>query len=157
MNDVKVTGVNNPKRYILTHNRFNTYMLLIFDDLNRAQIYKMPNRVSLHEEIKILMSFDYLNVLKPNEHTQDYHIRTPNDENFLFHLKDNEYIYVGDRVISFETDDVIVEYSSEHGLNDIKFPFARGEKKNYFMLHKKYITIEEYKNSTKKDEYRYLY
>ena len=103
--DVKVIGANNPESYILTDNRFNTYMVLIFDDLNRAPIYKMPNRVSLHRESEMLVSFDYLNVFKPNKHTADYHIRTPNDESFLFHVKDNEYVYVSDRVISFETGD----------------------------------------------------
>ena len=136
MNDVKVTA-SNIESYILTHNAFNTYMVLIFDDLNRAQINKIPNRVSLHKEIKIILSFDYLNVFKQ-------------DENFLFHIKDNEYVYVGDRVISFETDDVIVEYSSEHGFNDIKFPHAYGKEIIYFILHQKNIPIEEYKSSTEK-------
>ena len=46
-------------------------MVLIFSDQNKAQIYKIPNRVSLQKEIEIPMSFDYLNVFKPNEHTED--------------------------------------------------------------------------------------
>ena len=41
-------------------------MVLLFSALNKAQIYKMPHRDSPHHEIEILMSFDYLNVFKPN-------------------------------------------------------------------------------------------
>ena len=59
---LKTPGLNNPETYVLTHNRFITYLVLIFSDLNKAQIFKMPNRVCPHQEIEILMSFDYLNV-----------------------------------------------------------------------------------------------
>ena len=142
---------------MLTHNRFNTYLVLIFSDLNKAQIYKMPNRISPHQEIEILMSFDYLNVFKPNEHTEDYHIRQPNDEDFLFEIGDKKYICVGEKVITFETNDAIVRYSSQLGCNDVKYSYAYGEENIYFMLHQKYIPIQEYENSTEKDEYQYLY
>ena len=47
--------------------------------------------------------------------------------------------------------------SSELGYNDIKYPYAHGEEKIYFMLHQKYIPIQEYENSTEKNEYHYLY
>ena len=73
------------------------------------------------------MSFDYLNVFRPNEHTEDYYIRKPNNENFLFKIEDEKYIHVGEKLFNFETDDANVKYSSEHGFNDIKFPFAHGK------------------------------
>ena len=40
--DFKTPGLNNPKTHVLTHNRFNTYIVLIFTDLKKAQIYKIP-------------------------------------------------------------------------------------------------------------------
>ena len=46
--DNKTPGLNNPETYVFTHNRFNTYLVLIFSDLDKAQIYKMPYRVSPH-------------------------------------------------------------------------------------------------------------
>ena len=49
---LKPPGLNNLKPYVLTHNRFKTYMVLIFSDLNKAQIYKMLCRVSSHCEIE---------------------------------------------------------------------------------------------------------
>ena len=86
--DFKTPGLNNPETYALTDIGFNNYMVLIFTDLKKAQIYKIPYRNSPYQEIEILISFDYLHLLKPNEHSEDYHIRKPNIENFLFKIED---------------------------------------------------------------------
>ena len=146
---VKTPGLNNPESYVLTHNRFNTYIVLIFTDLKKAQIYKMPYRDSPHHEIEIVMSFDYLHVFGPDEDNKD--------GNFLFEVEDKKYVHVGEKLFSFETNDKIVDYFSEHGNNDVKYPFAYGKENIYSILHQKYIPIQEYENSTVKNEYRYLY
>ena len=142
---------------MLTDNTFNKYMVLIFSDSNKAQIYKMPYRNSPHQDIEILMSFDYLTLFRQTEHSEDYHIRKPNDENFLFKIGDKKYVHVGKNLFSFETNDEIVKFSSEHGFNDVKFPFAHGKENIYFMLHQKYIPLQEYENLALKNEYQYLY
>ena len=157
IDDFKTPGLNNPESYVLTHNGFIIYMVLIFTDLKKAQIYKIPYRNSPHQEIEILISFDYLHLFRPNEHAEDYHIRKPNNENFLFKIGDEKYIHVREKLFSFETNDEIVKYFSELDYNDIKFPFARSEENNYFMLHQNYIPLQEYENSTVKNEYHYLY
>ena len=36
--EIETLGLNNPETYVLLHNRFNTYLVLIFSDLNKAQI-----------------------------------------------------------------------------------------------------------------------
>ena len=102
MNDLKIPGLNNPETYVLTHNRFNTYMVLIFTDLKKAQIYKIPFRNSPHQEIEIVMSFDYMHVFGPDEDNKDGY--------FLFEIGDKKYIYVGENLISFETNDEIEKY-----------------------------------------------
>ena len=66
-------------------------------------------------------------------------------------------IHVGEKLFNFETNDEIVEYSSEHGFNDVKFPFAHGKENIYFMIGQKYIPLQEYENSTVKNEYQFLY
>ena len=43
--------MNNPENHVLTYNRFNTYMVSIFTDLKKAQIYKVPYKNSPHQEI----------------------------------------------------------------------------------------------------------
>ena len=60
----KTPGFKNPETLVLRLKRFNTYLLLIFSDLNKAQIYKMPDRDTPHHEIDILMSFKYLNLFE---------------------------------------------------------------------------------------------
>ena len=37
----------------------------------------------------------------------------------------------------------MLNYSSELGFNDVKFPYAYGENNIYFMLHRKYIPFQE--------------
>ena len=59
------------------------------------------------------MSFIYLNFLKQNEHTEIYHIRKPNDKNFLFEAENKKYIYVGENLVSFETSNKIVKFFSK--------------------------------------------
>ena len=132
-------------------------MVLLFSDLSKAQIYKIPYRDSPHHEMEILMTFDYLHSIKPNEHTEDYYIRKPNDENFLFKNEDKKDIYVGEKIFISETNDEIEKFCSEHGYNDIKYPYAYGEENIYFMLHQKLISIQECENSMVKNEYDDLY
>ena len=144
----KTPGLNNPETYVLTHNRFNNYMVLIFSDLKKAQIHKIPHRNIPHQEIEVVMSFDYLHVFGLDE----------NNKNgiFLFKIEDKKYIHVGQNLFSFETNDEIVDFFSEHGCNDVKYTYAYGKENIYFMLHQKYIPIQEYENSTMKNEYQYL-
>ena len=150
-------GTNNPETYVLTYIRYNDNMVLNFTDLKKAHIYKVPYRISPHHEIEILMSSEYLRFFEPNEHSEDYHIRKPNDETFLFKIEDKKHIHVGEKLFSFETSQEIVKYSSEHGFNDVKFPFAHGKENIYFMLHQQYIPLQEYENSTVKSDNQYLY
>ena len=145
----KTPGINNRETYVLTHNRFNTYIVLIFTVLKKTQIYKMPCRNSSHREIDVVMSFDYLHKFGPDEDNKD--------GNFLFEIEDKKYIHVGEKLFRFETNDEIEKYFAERGFNDVKFPFAYGKENLYFMLHQKYIPIQEYENSTMKNEYQYLY
>ena len=157
VHDNKTLGLKNTESYVLTHNRLHTYMVLIVSDLNKAQIYKRPYKDRPYHEIEILMSFNYLDVFKPNEPTEDYQIRTPNDENFLFETGGKIYIYVGEKVITFETNDIIVKYSSKLGFSNVKYPYAYGKENIYLILHQNHIPIQEYENSTLKKEYQYLY
>ena len=144
MNDnIKTPGLINPESYVLTHNRFNNNMVLVFSDLNKAQIYKMPYRIAPYQDIRMVVSFDHLNVF------------TPNNENFLLEVGNKIYIYVGEKAVTFNLNDKILRYDSQDGFNDIKYAHAYSEENKYFMLHQKYIPIREYEQSTQKSEYEY--
>ena len=43
--------MNNPETYLLSHNRFIDYLVLIFVDEKKAQIYTFPKRVDEHDVI----------------------------------------------------------------------------------------------------------
>ena len=64
---------------------------------------------------------------------------------------------MGENLVSFETNDKIGEYFSKEGLNGIKNSYACSKDNIYFLLHRKYITTQELKKSTEKDEYEFLY
>ena len=150
-------GLNNPETHVLTHNRFSTYMVLIFTDLKKTQIYKMPTGNSHHQEIVIVTKFDYQHLFKPSGLDERTHARRETNENFLFKTEDKSYLYVGERVFTFKTEDDIDEYFSECRSNDVKYPFALSNENIHYMLYQKYITIEECDNSKMADEYQYLY
>ena len=45
-------GFNNPEICVLRHKSFYTYIVLVFADLNQAQMYKMHQRDSPHHGIE---------------------------------------------------------------------------------------------------------
>ena len=61
-----------------------------------------------------------------------------------------------EKLFSFETNDEIVDYFSEHGYNDVKYSYGVGKEYIYFMSYQKYIPLQEYENSTEKSVYQYL-
>ena len=88
----------------------------------------------------------------PNEHTEFYSNRGPNDKKILFEIEDRKYVYVGEKFFSLEPTDEIVEYSSKDGLNDVKYSYAHGIENMKFRLCLKFIPFEEEKISTQKDD-----
>ena len=80
-------------------------------------------------KLKKYMSFRYLNLVKPNEHTEDYHIRKRNG-NFLIENEDKKYIYVGKSLVSFETSDKRAEFFSKERFDAFKYPYAYSKRKH---------------------------
>ena len=152
----KIPGLNNPETYVLTHNSFDTYKVLIFTDLKKAQIYKMPNRNSHQQGIEIVTKFDYQHSFKPNGLDEKTRAGKENNAIFLFKIEDEKYKYVGEKIFTFKAIDDIEEFFSESKYNDVKYPSALSNENIYYMLHQKYITIEEFDNSKMFDEYQYL-
>ena len=96
-----------------------------------------------------------MNSFKANEPKKDY--QKASDKLSIFEIEDKKYMYVREILISFETNDKKVNYSSKLGFNGNKFPVAYNQENIYSMLHRKYIPIEEYEKSTQKDEFEYFY
>ena len=150
-------ALNNPETYLLSNNRFIDYLVLIFVKKKKAQIYTFPNRVDEYDIIKLIIEFDYKRLFRPNKHLERYHVTEPKDESFLFKLNDKKYLHVGESIFTFKTTGNIVKYGLEYGRNDINYPFAYDQTNIYYMQHQKYEPIDQYKKSTYKNEYDYLY
>ena len=148
---------NNPETYLLSHDGFIDYLVLIFVDKKRAQIYTFPSRIDEHDIIKLIIDFQYKRLFRPNKHLERYHIRTPKHEYFLFKIGDKKYLHVGESIFTFTTNNNINKYGFKYGHNNIKYPFAYDKSNIYYMLEQKYEPIDQYKKSTYKDEYTYLY
>ena len=87
--DFKTPGLNNPETYVLTHNRFNNYMVLTFTVLKDTHLYKLPYRNSPHQRIEIVMSLDYLHVFGPDENNKDGNFLFENDDKNIFMWEKN--------------------------------------------------------------------
>ena len=57
---------------------------------------------------------------------------------------------MGEKLVTFETNDKIVNCSSDFSFNDNKYPYAYNDENIYFMIHKKYIPFQEHGTSTEK-------
>ena len=117
----------------------------------------MPYRDSPHHEIETVMSFKYLNLLKTNEHTEKNKIRKPNVKNFLFENEVKKYFYVGEKLLTFETNDKIVKYTSEHGFNDINTQMLMVRKTFTSCYIGNTFLFKKMKLQQGKIEYQYLY
>ena len=67
----KTLGLKNPDTYVITQNHLQTYMILVFSDLNKTQISQMLSRDSPYHKNEILMSFKKLTLFIPIDHTGD--------------------------------------------------------------------------------------
>jgi len=78
----------------------------------------------------------------------------------LLQIKKNRYVYIGDTIYEFDTNDTIVEYFSPVGNNDVPYPVAFSEKNVYFMGDREFIPLDKFPVLTKKermDAYSYYY
>ena len=78
----------------------------------------------------------------------------------LLQIDTNKYVFIGAYIYEFKIDDIINQYYSPVGNNDVPYPVALGSKNNYFMLDKTYVSNDKFKDLTKKnkiDLYSYYY
>ena len=151
------TSSNNPEIDLLSNNRFIDYLVLIFAKKKKAQTYTFPNRADEYDTIRLIIEFDYKRLFRANKHLERYYVLNPKDQSFLFKLDEKLYLHVGESIFTFRTTSNIVKYGLQYGYNDIKYRFAYDQTNIYYMQEKKYEPINQYKKSSYKDEYSYLY
>ena len=149
--------MTNPETHLISHNRVIHYIGFIFVDRKNVQIYTFPKSPDGDDGIRFVIGFNYVRLFRPNKHLERYYITKPKDERLLFKIADKKYMYVGHNVDSFSTDGNITKFGLKYGFNDVKFAFAYDKTNIYYMTENRYEPIEQYKKSTYKDEYEYLY
>jgi hypothetical protein len=79
----------------------------------------------------------------------------------LLKLNTNDYLYIGDNIYKFKTqNDIIIDFYSPVGRNDVPYPVAIGNNNIYFLLDKKYVSVNKFIKLDKKMKihaYSYFY
>lgn len=52
----------------------------------------------------------------------------------LLKLKNNEYIYIGDKIFKFKPEAEITKYLSPVGNSDVPYPYAKDKEGNYYLM-----------------------
>ena len=73
----------------------------------------------------------------------------------LVHIKNNEYIYIGSEIFSFNSFAEIIYYYSPVGNSDVPYPYAIDKKNNYYLMIED-VVINKISNSFD-DPYNYYY
>lgn len=75
----------------------------------------------------------------------------------LVNKNDKDYIFIGECVYVFQSNNKIVKYFSPIGNNDVPYPFAIGEKYIYFMIEHNFVLLSGFIQSELNDPYMKLY
>ena len=77
----------------------------------------------------------------------------------LLQIKNNKYVFIGQNIFEFTTNDTINYFTSPVGNNDVPYPLAIGDKNSYFMLDNTFVLNDniEFTKEIKLDPYLYYY
>jgi len=145
-------------------------------ETQKVRIYKIPKETHYFVEddishdyyVELVAEYDAVNIFIGHSPLNDItkfsggHGPRFDGNTNLLDLGDGKYVYVGEEIYEFTTDDRIIRYYSPVGNNDVPYSFAVGEKYVYFMADNAYISREIYDekvplSETETDGYLYYY
>lgn len=105
--------------------------------------YQADNPIKIYTDIRD----DYKLLMTINTYEKFYAGIDTNPDSvhgntILIHLESNIYMYIGSEIYLFETIDneLITNYVSAIGNNDVPYPYAVGTNNTYFMLEYSYVS-----------------
>lgn len=142
--------VNLPFQEYQTHNNGGRpYSVKVFpmirDELIPVEIYKNNSRWDDLLETEI----DEIHMLNSYQVKKVFIGRSPRNimtlfsggfgpefdgNSLLLKIDEYRYIFIGDKIFSFNTDFPIVEYTSPVGNSDVPYPYAKDENGNYYLM-----------------------
>lgn len=115
--DIHFNG-GRPFRVEIDTNKHNIIIYKINDDIDE-------NGENVYNQLKIVKKYEY--VFVPHDSVYGFHGNT-----ILIELYDKVYMYIGERIYTFQTREKIIDYKSPMGNSDVPYPFATSE--NYYYL-----------------------
>tara|TARA_B100000287_G_scaffold404363_1_gene426969 strand:+ start:22599 stop:23171 length:573 start_codon:yes stop_codon:yes gene_type:complete len=163
--------VNMAIRSYLTHDNGDRRFLVKIDSANKtASIYKKDKKdiEQLNKEwkekgITIQKPKFFSKFVKTYKYQQVFigrdGLKKPAypGNSILLRIGNLRYVYIGEEVREFSTDERITKYHSPVGNSDVPYPTADGPTKTYFMLDMKYVPNDKIKKIERKDAYQYYY
>lgn len=159
------------KRYFILDNGGYTAMVHINSNIVSVYRYKGTGDdddtkyiklIKQYKPLKLYVGNSYLSEMSKYSHGPKY-----DGNSILLKINKNTYVFIGESVYEFNvSDDDIVEYYSTVANDDVPYPIAIGKKNIYFMIGKKYISIDKFKqllnitsipNNIKYDLHAYYY
>ncbi|ARF10518.1 hypothetical protein Hokovirus_2_45 [Hokovirus HKV1] len=128
--------------------------------LGENKFYAIYSFIKKIAEYKVIDIFIGKSPLNPMTEFSGGHGKAFDGNSILLKINKDKYVYIGESIYEFKTNDNIIKYYSPVGNNDVPYPFAIGEKYVYFMLDQVYLPKNIYdecvpKNCT--DAYTYFY
>jgi hypothetical protein len=148
------------RSYLTHHNRERLFLVTIDSTKKTASIYKKTKRAVINAQndhklySKLIKTYKYEQVFIGRDGLQK---PTYPGNSILLRIGNLRYVYVGEMVYEFSTDERITKYHSPVGNNDVPYPTADAPTKTYFMLDRKYVPNDKIKQIVKKDAYQYYY
>lgn len=145
------------------------YTVTVTDDFENDESYKsiakQPHEVYQDgDDMKILLSkpifFNPLQIFVPEGTAYGRPHEPFAGNSILLHIRQNEYIYIGESIKRFKTTDKILEYYSDVGNSDVPYPYAVGAKFIYFMLESVKMPLADIKEhilEPDEDPYQIMY
>ena len=98
----------------------------------------MPFIVNLKNKISTVYKHEFA-----LEYDKIFTDKGKNKDSSILLKIDDKYIFIGDNIYEFTTDEEIIDFKSPIGNSGVPYPVAIGEKNIYFMLDKVYVDKKE--------------
>ena len=131
-------------RYMTHDNGGRPFMVILWEKPKRVEIFEVKSdetkgHTMLVLRIECQVQEWWIGISEENEFTTFGGGYGPNFDgnSILIHVHDNEYIFVGERIFSFQPAFPIVDFKSPVGNNDVPYPYAlaaRGSHRRYYLF-----------------------
>ena len=146
--------------YSIIDNRTTPYIVYINEKRNSVYIYRIPkNSYVMNKDWSINANDNlcyFTDLVAKYKNLKDIMIGVDYNEkkhgnSILLRLNSKKYLYIGDCIYSFTSDETITNYYSNMGNNEVPYPVGVSKSYIYFMLDKVFVDKEEFDNNDLND------